>query len=154
MTKGSFEARLAMPKIYQRECCHRVWDFLARFQVCVIGFPTGQDVLGQRSFSRDISTCSCTGTKGHWGKETFVSGQPRCPCSSIQVPFCGEKSVLLFRVAFFQSDCLQNPYFRLQIFLLQNLIYEILRFLPTTLNKAKKHNLLVIPYQVVNRLCL
>ena len=27
MTKGSFEARLAMPKIYQRECCHIVWEF-------------------------------------------------------------------------------------------------------------------------------
>ena len=33
MTKGSFEARLAMPKIYRRECCHRAWDFPATARV-------------------------------------------------------------------------------------------------------------------------
>ena len=32
-------------------------------------------------------------------------------CSTIQVPFCEEKSVQLVRVAFFRSDFLQNPYF-------------------------------------------
>ena len=31
--------------------------------------------------------------------------------STIQVPFCEEKSVQLVRVAFFRSDFLQNPYF-------------------------------------------
>ena len=31
---------------------------------------------------------------------------------SLQVPFCEEKSVQLVRVAFFRSDILQNPYFR------------------------------------------
>ena len=30
---------------------------------------------------------------------------------SLQVPFGEEKSVQLFRVAFFRSDFLQNPYF-------------------------------------------
>ena len=30
----------------------------------------------------------------------------------LQVLFCEEKSVQLSRVAFFQSDLLQNPYFR------------------------------------------
>ena len=34
---------------------------------------------------------------------------------SLQVPFCEEKSVQLFRVAFFRSDFLQNPYFRWQV---------------------------------------
>ena len=29
----------------------------------------------------------------------------------LQVPLCEEKSVQLVRVAFFQSDFLQNPYF-------------------------------------------
>ena len=31
--------------------------------------------------------------------------------SLVEVPFCEEKSVQLFRVAFFRSDFLQNPYF-------------------------------------------
>ena len=36
--------------------------------------------------------------------------------STIQVPFCEEKSVQLVRVAFFQSDFLQNAYFFLTIY--------------------------------------
>ena len=35
--------------------------------------------------------------------------------STIEVPFCDEKSVQLFRVAFFRSDFLQNPYFSLWV---------------------------------------
>ena len=35
----------------------------------------------------------------------------KCYDSLVQVPFCEEKSVQLFRVAFFQKDFLQNPYF-------------------------------------------
>ena len=34
--------------------------------------------------------------------------------SVVQVPFCEDESVQLFRVAFFQSDFLQNPYFSLR----------------------------------------
>ena len=34
-------------------------------------------------------------------------------CIVLQVPFCEEKSVQLVRVAFFRSDFLQNPYFRM-----------------------------------------
>ena len=33
----------------------------------------------------------------------------------MQVPFCEEKSVQLVRVAFFRSDFLQNPYFRVRL---------------------------------------
>ena len=43
-------------------------------------------------------------------KWTLFSSQ-KGTCSTIQVPFCEEKSVQLFRVAFFWSDFLQNPYF-------------------------------------------
>ena len=35
----------------------------------------------------------------------------KCYDSLVQVPFCEDESVQLFRVAFFQSDFLQNPYF-------------------------------------------
>ena len=35
--------------------------------------------------------------------------------STIQVPFCEEKSVQLVRVAFFRSDFLQNPYYSLPL---------------------------------------
>ena len=34
-----------------------------------------------------------------------------CYDSLLQVPFCEDESVQLFRVAFFRSDLLQNPYF-------------------------------------------
>ena len=43
-----------------------------------------------------------------------------CYDSLLQVPFCEEKSVQLFRVAFFQSDFLQNPYFRISIGKVEN----------------------------------
>ena len=36
-------------------------------------------------------------------------------CALLQVPFCEDKSVQLFRVAFFRNDFLQNPYFNLWI---------------------------------------
>ena len=36
----------------------------------------------------------------------------KCYDSLVQVPFFEDESVQLFRVAFFQSDFLQNPYFR------------------------------------------
>ena len=35
----------------------------------------------------------------------------KCYDSLLQVPFCEDESVQLFRVAFFRSDFLQNPYF-------------------------------------------
>ena len=35
----------------------------------------------------------------------------KCYDSLVQVPFCEDESVQLFRVAFCQSDFLQNPYF-------------------------------------------
>ena len=37
----------------------------------------------------------------------------KCYDSLLQVPFCEEKSVQLFRVAFFRRDFLQNPYFKI-----------------------------------------
>ena len=40
----------------------------------------------------------------------------------MQVPFCEDKSVQLFRVAFFRSDFLQNPYF--SCFIVQNSIIQ------------------------------
>ena len=36
---------------------------------------------------------------------------------TIQVPFCEEKSVQLVRAAFFRSDLLQNPYFKIEALL-------------------------------------
>ena len=38
-----------------------------------------------------------------------------CYDSLLQVPFCEDESVQLFRVAFFRSDFLQNPYFSWQV---------------------------------------
>ena len=35
----------------------------------------------------------------------------KCYDSLVQVPFCEDESVQLFRVAFFRSDFFQNPYF-------------------------------------------
>ena len=37
----------------------------------------------------------------------------KCYDSLLQVPFCEDESVQLFRVAFFRRDFLQNPYFRI-----------------------------------------
>ena len=45
-----------------------------------------------------------------------------CKKYTVQVPFCEDKSVQLLRVAFFQSDFLQNPYFS------GNLYYHWLMF--------------------------
>ena len=39
---------------------------------------------------------------------------------TIQVPFCEEKNVQLFRVAFFHSDFLQNPHFSSSLILSQS----------------------------------
>ena len=41
---------------------------------------------------------------------TLFSSQ-KGTCTVLRVPFCEEKSVQLFRVAYFGSDFLQNPYF-------------------------------------------
>ena len=53
--------------------------------------------------------------KALWKNATLISwthfSSQKGTCSTIQVPFCDEKSVQLFRVAFFRSDFLQNPYF-------------------------------------------
>ena len=43
---------------------------------------------------------------------TLFSSQ-KGTCSNVKLPFCEEKSVQLVRVAFFRSDFLQNPYFRI-----------------------------------------
>jgi hypothetical protein len=39
-----------------------------------------------------------------------------CYDSLLQVPFCEDESVQLFRVAFFRTDFLQNPYFSGYVF--------------------------------------
>ena len=41
----------------------------------------------------------------------YVPPKIVCYDSLLQVPFCEEKRVQLFRVAFFRSDFLQNTYF-------------------------------------------
>ena len=50
---------------------------------------------------------------GKPGKNATLNSLKKIVCydSLLQVPFCEEKSVQLFRVTFFQSDFLQNPYF-------------------------------------------
>ena len=47
--------------------------------------------------------------RSHFGKMQL--GHVEHFFSTIQAPFCEEKSVQIVKVAFFQSDFLQNPYF-------------------------------------------
>ena len=60
----------------------------------------------------------------------------------LQVPFCEEKSVQLFRVAFFRSDLLQNPYFskNIQMRLQKNMFYFEITFLFVALTQSLKLN--------------
>ena len=37
------------------------------------GVILSRDVPGQKSLSRDICSCPCPGTKGHWDKKIFLS---------------------------------------------------------------------------------
>ena len=63
----------------------------------------------------------------------------------VQIPFCEEKSVQLVRVASFQSDFLQNLYFRKSTFC-QKVTVHKLRFLCK--GRLKKLNAALITEQV------
>ena len=57
-----------------------------------------------------------------------------CYDSLLQVPFCEDESVQLFRIAFFRSDFLQNPYFRVKACLFE----EDSNFLNISLSMYRK----------------
>ena len=50
----------------------------------------------------------------------------KCNSELLQVPFCEDESVQLFRVAFFRSDFLQKPYFSIPHFFETDVMLKIL----------------------------
>jgi hypothetical protein len=51
----------------------------------------------------------------------------KCYDSLVQVPFCEDESVQLFRVTFFQIDFFQNPYFNWTFIIIQLCFYVVFK---------------------------